>query len=344
MSMRDGTAASARAIGLCLVVLAALLAAPLQAWAQAQAQAQAQARIFTIGFLGSGTSTASAASVDAFRDGLRELGWIEGRNIVVDYRFAEGRVERLPDLAAALVQKKVDLIVALPSASTVAAHNATRSMPIVAVSIADPVNLGLANSLARPGGNVTGLTFSVGLEVWAKQLQLLKEVVPSARRMAVLLNPGNPGHALGVGPLKAASQTLGVSLQWVEVRAPEEIGIAFAAMARERADALLVLGDPLFSSHAERLAALAISGRLATMHGTRQNVEGGGLMMYAPDLRFQARQAAAYVDKILKGAQPAELAFEQPKKFEFVINMKTARALGLVLPPSLLLRADQFLE
>jgi putative ABC transport system substrate-binding protein len=304
----------------------------------------AQAKFPAVGYLGAATSASSGPAVDALRGGLRELGWVEGRNLEIEFRFAEGRADRLPALATELVQRKVDLIVALPSSATIAAHAATKTIPIVAVSIADPVQLGLAASLARPGANVTGLTFSVGLDIWAKQLQLLQEAVPSLRRVAILANPGNPGHALGVESLQRAAQAIGLAIQFVEAGSPEALDGAFAGMARERAEAVVVLGDPLFSSHADRVTALSMKLRLATMHTTRANFEAGGLMMYSPDLADQLRQAARYVDRILKGARPGDLPFEQPTKFELAVNLKTARALGLSIPPKLLLRADRVVE
>jgi putative ABC transport system substrate-binding protein len=226
----------------------------------------------------------------------------------------------------------------------VAAARATSTIPIVGVSLADPVGLGLASSLARPGGNVTGLSFSFSLDVWAKQLQILKDALPHARRIAVLMNSHNPGHALGTVHLKAAAQTLGLSIRFIEAGTPESIDAAFATLARESTDALIVLADSMFSSYASRLEVLSMRQRLPTMHGTRQNLVAGGLILFAPDLVAQAAQAATYVDKILKGAKPGELPFEQPNRFELVINLRTARALGLTLPQSVLLRADQLIE
>jgi putative tryptophan/tyrosine transport system substrate-binding protein len=321
-----------------VVAWVAGIAAPLPA------RAQPKARLHTVGFLAAGTAVASRAAVETLRDGLRELGWVEGSNLAVEYRYAEGRFEQLPQQAADLVSKNVEIIVALPTAATMAAHKATSRIPIVAVSVADPVALGLAASLARPGGNVTGLTFSVGLEVWGKQLELLREAIPSTRLVAVLVNPGNAGHVLGQGTLSAAARSLNVPLQFVEARSPEAFDEAFATFSRSRVDALIVLGDPMFSAHAARLAELSTKGRLPTMHGTRRNIEAGGLLMYAPDLVHQLRQAAGYVDKILKGSKPADLPFEQPRKFEFIVNLQTARAIGVALPPRLLLRADLVIE
>ena len=307
------------------------------------ADAQPAGKINRIGYL---TSASSAAPpfIEAFRQGLHELGWVEGQHIVIEYRFAEGRIDRLPELAAELVRLHVDLILAVPTASTVAARKATGSIPIVMVSVGDPVGLGLVASLARPGGNVTGLAFGVGLETIVKGLELLKEAVPTARRVAVLSNPGNPGQALAVQNLTVAAQSLGLQLQLLEARGPEEFDGAFAAMANGRVGAVLVAADSLFILHRARLAELTAKYRLPSMHGIRENMEAGGLMSYGPSLADQARRAAAFVDKILKGAKPADLPVEQPTKFELVINAKTAKALGLTIPQLLLLRADEVIR
>ena len=321
-----------------LVALLSLLAVPLGA------DAQPTAKVYRLGFLASGTSTASAGMVEAFRDGMRELGWVEGRNVVVDYRFAEGRNERLPGLAAELVRKQVDLIVAVNTPTVIAAKNATSTIPIVMTSVPDPVGFGLVASLARPGGNVTGVTYSAGLDIFGKQLQLLTEVVPTAKRVAVLWNPSNPGHADIVSNVKAAAQALGISVQFVEARTPEDFDGAFATMVKQRAQALLVASDSLFGSHAARLGELTTKSRLPSVHGTRSNVEAGGLILYGANILNQVRRSAVYVDKILKGANPADLPVEQPTMFELVINLKTASTLGLTIPRSLLLRADLVIE
>ncbi|HEV2056810.1 MAG TPA: ABC transporter substrate-binding protein [Methylomirabilota bacterium] len=283
--------------------------------------------------------------LDAFRQGLRELGWVEGQNIVIDYRYAEGRFDRLPDLAAELVRLKVDIIVAQPLPAAAAAKNATETIPIVMISGgADPVGLGLIATLARPGGNVTGSSYSAGQEIGGKQLELLKKTVPKVRRVAILSNPANPGHPPMVGELNVAARSLGVQLQLLEVRGPNEFDGAFAAMATERAGALLVLSDGMFNLHRTRLADLAARSRLPAAYGVREFVDAGGLMSYGPSLRDLYRRSAAYVDKILKGAKPADLPVEQPTKFELVINLKTAKALGLTIPPSLLQRADELIQ
>ena len=308
------------------------------------ADAQPTGMVHRIGYLASGSSSAAAAVIEAFRQALRELGWVEGRNIVIDYRFAEGRFDRLPDLAAELVRLKVDLIVAAPTPAAVAARNATATIPIVMINVGDPVGLGLIASLARPGGNVTGLSFSVGLELFGKQLELLKETVPKVRRVAILSNPGNPSHALAISNIKVAARSLGVQLQLLEARGPDGLDAAFAAMAKERVGALLVVSDTMFGIHRARLADLAAKNQVPSMHGTRQNVEAGGLIYWGPNFPDQWRRAATFVDKILKGAKPADLPVQQPTKFELVINLKTAKALGLTIPQSLLLRADEVIR
>jgi putative ABC transport system substrate-binding protein len=312
-----------------------LLAAPLAA------EGQPAREVHRIGFLSSGSP--SSHSLEGFRQGLRELGWVEGENIVIDYRFAQGRFDRLPDLAAELVRLKVEVIVASPTPPAVAAKNATGTIPIVMVAVGDPVGLGLIASLARPGGNVTRTSFSIGSLATGKGLELLKEALPRVRRVAVLSNPGNPSHARAIREVRDAAP-LGAQLQLLEAREPNQFGGVFAAMAKGRAEALLVVPDSTFILHGASLADLAIKNRLPSMHGVRENVEAGGLMSYGPSIDAASRGAAFFVDRILKGAKPADLPVEQPTKFELVINMKTAKTLGLTIPPSLLQRADQVIE
>jgi putative ABC transport system substrate-binding protein len=282
--------------------------------------------------------------LDAFRQGLRELGWVEGQNIVIDYRFAEGRFDRLPDLAAELVRLKVDIIVAATTPAAAAAKKATETIPIVMISVGDPVGLGLIASLARPGGNATGLSYSVGLETIGKGLELLKETVPKVRRVAILSNPANPFQPLAISEVNVAARSLGLQLQLLEARGPNDFDGAFAAMATERVGALLVVADSMFLLHRTRLADLAARSRLPAAYGTRENVEAGGLMSYGASVRDLYRRSAAYVDKILKGAKPGDLPVEQPTKFELVINLKAAKALGLTIPPSVLGRADEVIQ
>ena len=331
-------AAAGAVTTLSLVVALSILAAPLAA------DAQPTGKVYRIGLLLSGSAATPAPAVEAFREGLRELGWVEGQNIVIDYRFAESRFDRLPDLAAELVRLKVDVIAAGPTPPAVAAKNATGTIPIVMLGAAEPVELGLIASLARPGGNVTGLSWSVNLEIIGKGLQLLKETVPKIRLVAILWNPANPAHAIAIRDVKRAARSLGVQLQLLEARGPNEFDGAFAAMAKQRVEALLVVADTVFLFHRARLADLEAKYRLPSMHGTLQNVEAGGLMSYGPNIVAVWRRAAFFVDKILKGTKPADLPVQQPTKFDLVINLKTARALGLTIPPSLLVRADQIIE
>jgi ABC-type uncharacterized transport system substrate-binding protein len=314
-----------------------LVAAPLAAGAEQPG------KVPRIGFL-SAVTLGSSPVLDAFRQGLRELGWVEGQNIVVDYRLTD-RADRLPDLAGELVQLKVDIIVAEATQGVAAAKNATTTIPIVMISgSADPVGLGFVASLARPGGNVTGLSYSVGPEIVGKELALLKEIVPKVRRVATLSNPANPVQPLLMREVNGAARSLGVQLQHLEVRGPDEFEGAFAAMANKQVGALLVVADTVFIFHRTRLADLAARSRLPAAYGVRANVEAGGLMSYGPSVRDLFRRSATFVDRILKGAKPGDLPVEQPTKFELVINLKTAKALGLTIPPSLLQRADQVIE
>jgi putative ABC transport system substrate-binding protein len=315
---------------------AALLTAPLAA------EAQSTGKVYRIGVLSPGPAT--SPPIEAFRQGLRELGWVEGQNIVINYRFTEGRVDPLPTLAAELVGLKVDVIAAGPTPPAIAAKNATGTVPIVMMGAAEPVELGLIASLARPGGNVTGLSWSVNLEIIAKGLELLKETMPKIRLVAILWNPANPAQALAMRDVKRAARSVGVQLQLLEARGPNEFDAAFAAMAKQRVEALLVVPEAIFVVHGARLADLAAKNRLPSMHGLRQNVDAGGLMSYGPSTVAVWRRAAFFVDKILKGVRPADLPVEQPTKYELVINLKTAKALGLKIPQSLLLRADQVIE
>ncbi len=328
-----------RVIGLAVVVVVGLVLAPTAAGAQ-----QAE-KVYRIGYLaqGSGSGAASLRPLEGFRQGLRELGWVEGQNIVIEYRYAEGRIDRLPGLAEELVQLQVDVIAASPTGAAMAARNASRTIPIVGMSLTEPVELGLVASLARPGGNVTGVTYGVDTDIFGKQLGLLREAVPKIRRVAVLSNP-SPAQPLIIRNITAAARSLGLQLQLLEAREPGEFDGAFAAMAKERAGGLLVVGDSMFFLHRARLADLAVKHRLPSMSTQTQWVEAGGLMSYAPSLPDIYRRAATYVDKILKGAKPTDLPIEQPTRFELVINLKTAKALGLTIPSSLLVRADQVLE
>jgi putative ABC transport system substrate-binding protein len=281
--------------------------------------------------------------LEAFRQGLRELGYAEGQNIAIESRFAEGKWDQLPGLAAELVRVKVDVIVTYTTPATQAAKQATGTIPIVVAAVIDPVAAGLVASLARPGGNITGLSQMVP-ELVGKQLEVLKEVAPKISRVAILSNPANPAHALAIRDVKVAARSLGVQLQLLEARGPSEIESAFAAMTIERAGAVILLVDSMLIDHRTRIADLAARRRLPTVSATIETAEAGGLMAYGPSVRDMFRRAAAYVDKILKGAKPADLPIEQPTKFELVINLRTARALGLTIPQSVLLRADQVIQ
>ena len=300
---------------------------------------EAAGKVYRVGYLASGSG-----AVEPFRQGLRELGWVEGQNIAIDFRFAGERHDRLPDLAAELVRLKVDVLVAGPTQFAVAAKNATGTIPIVMWAVGDPVGAGLIVSLARPGGNVTGLSFAVDAGTAVKGLELLTEAVPKVRRVAVLSNPANPSVASVMRDVKVAARSLGVQLQIVEARDPGEFNGAFAAMVKERAAALFVVTDHVFHLHRARLVDLAAKNRLPSMYGVREYVDAGGLMSYGPSVLDLTRRAAAFVDKILRGAKPVDLPVQQPTKFELVINLKTARALELAIAPALLLRADQILE
>ena len=314
-----------------------LLAAPAAADAQA-------GKVYRIGWVGGASAPAAVRLVEAFRQGLRELGYVEGKDIVIEARWAEGRFERFPDLAADLVRLKVDVIVAASPPAAPAAKEATKTIPIVTTAAIDPVESGLVASLARPGGNITGLTFTAGPEIVGKQLELLKEAVPKVSRVAVLWNPNNRAAGPYLREVEVAARSLRLQLQILETRGPDEFESAFSAMTRGRAGALLVLTDPMFFRHRTRLADFATKRRLPAMLGYREYVEAGGLMGYGVNFLDLFRRAATYVDKILKGAKPADLPMQQPTRFELVINMKTAKALGIAMPRSVLIRADEVIE
>ena len=316
-----------------------LLAAPLAAEAQ-QAAKVARMGILTINL------AAAPHLTEAFLQGLRDLGYVEGRNVAIEYRDAGGKVDRLPALAAELVALKVDVIVSANTLGTLAAKQATKTIPIVFIGAADPVQSGLVTSLARPGGNATGLS-ALNPELVGKCLELLTQAVPGVSRVAVLWQPGAVGERTEKDTLKGAevaARALGVRLQFVEARGPTEFDRAFSDMTRARADALTVLGSAMFNNERRRLVDLAAKNRLPAVYSGRASVDAGGLMSYGPSVADLLRRAATYVDKILKGAKPGDLPVEQPTKFELVINLKTAKALGLTIPPSLLQRADQVIE
>ena len=310
----------------------------LSAWLAAEAQAAR--KVARIGIL----SSTDSAVWEAFRQGLRELGYVEGRNLTTEWRWHKGQFERLPDLAAQLVRLKVDVIVVSAPQPTAAVKAATTTILVVFIAVADPVRVGIVSSLARPGGNATGFATVVPEGFPGKLLELLKEAVPKASRIAVLVNPTNEMHRVSLPQSVAAADALKVRLQILEARGPDDLERAFDAATRERAEAIHVYGDPLTFIHRARIAELAARSRLPALYLFRENVEAGGLMSYGPSQPDIFRRAAGYVDKILKGAKPADLPVEQPTRFELVINLKTAKALGLTIPQLLLLRADEVIK
>ena len=325
-----------RKIGFCLLAIVLLTVS--------SGQAQQPRKIRLIGFLSPATRAGHAHYVEGLLKGLGELGYVDGQNISFEYRWADGKFERLPGLAAELVRLKVDVIVSAVTQASLAAKNATATIPVVMVAVGDPVDSGIVASLARPGANVTG-TSIMSDEVVGKQLELLKETLPKILRVAVMWNPANPVfQKLQVHVVEATAQALSVRLQKVEARNPEEIEGAFAAIARERTLALHVLSDPVFTTHRGRVADLAVKYRLPTVTGNTESAEAGLLISYGASFRESAHRAATYVDKILKGAKPADLPVERPTKFELVINLKTAKQIGLTIPPNVLARADRVIK
>jgi putative tryptophan/tyrosine transport system substrate-binding protein len=307
------------------------------------AEAQHPAKIPRIGFLAASSAPIAATRIDAFRQGLRALGYVEGKDIAIEFRFAEGKPDQLPHYAAELVRLKVDIIITLGPMDTRAARDATKTIPIVMGQDSDPVGSGVVASLARPGGNITGLS-SLYPEITGKQLELLKENVPTLSRVAVLGNSTEPGNALLLKEMELASGALKVQLKYLEVRDPTDIETAFSAIRKDRADAVIVLRNPIASTRRQQIVDLAAKSRLPAIYVQPEWVEAGGLMSYAPDLRDNWRRAATYVDKILKGANPAELPVEQPTKFELVINLKAAKQISLTIPQRVLLKADKVIK
>lgn len=325
-------------IGGIVTLILSLLMAPLTS------TAQPAAKVPRLGLLIPGSSSDFAPRIDAFRHGLGDLGYVEGRNITIEYRFAEGQADRLPALVADLVRLQVDVMVIDGTVAIQAAQHATTTIPIVmAVGGGDPVGVGLVASLARPGGNITGLSMMLP-EVSGKRLEFLQEAVPTLSRVAVLWNPDVRGSTFAFKETQTAAHALGLQLQSLGVRSPDEFAQAFAAMTREHADALVVLSNELFFGHRSQLAELTLRHRLPAMFHLREYAEAGGLMAYGVDAADMYRRAATYVDKILKGAMPADLPVEQPVKFVLVINLKAAKALGITMPPSLLLLADEVIQ
>jgi putative ABC transport system substrate-binding protein len=324
-------------VGGIVTLIFSLLGTPLTADAQ---QAQPIPRL---GFLASASADVTKSLLAALQQGLRELGYVEGKNILIESRYAAGDFARLPDLAGELVRLHVDVIVTEGAPAAHAAQQRTTTIPIVIGNAGDPVGMGLVASLARPGGNITGLS-QMSPELMGKRLELLKEMVPSASRVAVLFNPANPTSPLQVQESQATAPALGVTLLPFEAQAANEIDRAFTAMHQERVEALIVVGDPMFGTHQRQVVELAAQARLPAMYNLRGFVDAGGLMSYGTHFEDLYRRAATYVDKILKGTKPADLPVEQPTKFALIINLKTAQALGIKMPPSLLLLADEVLQ
>jgi ABC-type uncharacterized transport system substrate-binding protein len=322
-------------VGIIVTLALGLLSAPLTA------DAQTPAKIPRIGIIGDWPEDSPNWGV--FRQGLRELGYVEGQNIAIEWRFTGGKLDRLADTATELVHLKMDIIVAIGTPATRAAVQATTTIPIIMVSVGDPLRAGLVASLARPGGNVTGSTL-LGPELSPKRLQLLQETLPTASRVAFLWNPTNPANVLHFEDIQAGARALGVTLPSVEVSSPNEFTSAFTAMMRERPDALIMTADPMHQLHVGQIIDFATQHRLPVMSNVKENVVAGALMSYGASLPELYKRATLYVDKILKGATPGDLPVQQPMKFELVINLKTAKALGLTIPPTLLYQADEVIQ
>jgi putative ABC transport system substrate-binding protein len=306
--------------------------------------AQQRTKMSRIGYLTAASLSSNQARIEAFRQGLSELSYVEGKNIVIEYRFAEGRLDHLPALAAELVRLKVEIIVTTGPASTRPAKEATSTIPIVMASDSDPVGMGFVSSLARPGGNLTGLS-TLAPEISGKQLELLKEIVPKLSRVAILRTWIVPGSsALSLKEIEPAAAAFGVRLQYLNVRAAKDIEAAFRAAGKERASAVLVLSSLVLNSHRKQVVDSALKSRLPAIYPLREYVEAGGLMYYGANSLDLFRRAATYVDRILKGAKPADLPVEQPTKFEFIINLKAAKQIGLTIPPNVLARADRVIK
>ena len=303
---------------------------------------RAQQKVPTIGFLGATTAAIQSQWTAAFVQRLNELGWVEGRTVTIEYRWAEGRSDRLPEMFAELIRGKVDVIFTHSTPSVIAAKQATSITPIVFALVGAPVAAGLVTSLARPGGNVTGIS-NLSSDLGGKRLELLREVAPALRRFGILTNVGNPSAVLETGDVEAAAHTLGLEVATVEIRRADDIASAVESL-KGRVDALIIPPDALLLPNRIRINTLALGARLPTMHGSREYVEAGGLMSYGPNYSDLFRRAADYVDRILRGAKPVDLPVEQPTKFDFILNLTTAKALGLEIPATLLARADEVIE
>jgi len=307
-------------------------------------EAQQPKKVYRIGYLQTSSREQLLHLTKALKEGMQDLGYVEGRDITFEHRFADGKPERLPALATELVRLKVDVIVTATNPTTVAAKLATSTIPIVMANGNDPVGAGLVASLARPGGNISGLTQDVGDELWGKRLELLKEVVPKLSRVAILWRPSFEPNATRKKPTEEVAQKLGLVVRFTEFQEADDFKNAFASMGKERVGGVLVFGDPVAFERRAQIADFAVRSRLPTIYNIREFVEVGGLMSYGASLADQWRRAATYVDKILKGAKPAELPVEQPMKFELIINLKTAKQIGLTIPPNVLARADKVIK
>jgi putative ABC transport system substrate-binding protein len=307
------------------------------------AEAQQPKKVPRIGYLSRSSAFGNLPRIEAFRHGLRDLGYVEGQNVVIDYRYAEGNPDRLQNLAAELVSLNVDVIVAPGTGPVSAAKQATRTIPIVMMNAADPVGDGLIRSLARPGGNITGLT-TIASELSGKRLEVLKEAVPKSSRMAILWSPVVQQRVIEFKETQLAARALGLQLQSVEARAANDLEPAFSAITAGRANAVILLGDGMFNANRTRILDLAAKSRLPIMYPEEEYVLAGGLMVYGPSTADLSRRGAFFVDKILKGAKPADLPVEQPTKFELLINLKTAKQIGLTIPPNVLARADRVIK
>jgi putative ABC transport system substrate-binding protein len=316
-------------VALCLAVLAL--------------SAHAQSAIHRIGFLGNSTAALEANLVGPFRDGLRDLGYVEGQNIVIEYRWAEGNYARFPALISELLASKVELIVTAGTPATLALKKATTSTPIVMIAVGDPVGTGIVPSLRMPGGNITGLT-SISPELDGKRLELLREVIPGMSHIAVMWNSSSPLQVVAEQQTRAAAEVLGMKMLSLGVRNSEDIEQAFAVILRDRPQGLLVLADRLFLHHRQRIMDFAVQHRLPGVHAYRELVEAGGLMSFGPSYAGMHRRAAIFVDRILRGAKPGDLPVERPASFELVVNLKTARTFGLTIPQSVVLRATEVLQ
>jgi len=324
-----------------ITLLGGAAAASPSIWPLA-ARAQQAGKLPTIGFLGANSPAVQSRWTAAFVQRLRELGWIEARNVAIEYRWAEGRVDRAPGIIAEFVRLKVDVIVTHATANILAAKQGTSVIPIVFAAVADPVGIGVVDSLARPGGNITGLSNQF-TDLAGKRIEILREVVPGLRRLAILANVGIANTALEIGELQAAARTLSLEIATFDIRQDEDIVPAFAAL-KGRADALYVFAEPLVNTNRVRISSLAKDARLPTVAGFREFVDAGGLMSYGPNLADQFRRAGDHVDKILRGTKPADIPVEQPVRFDLVVNLITAKALGLTIPETFLVRATEVIE